>query len=191
MQNAPKTLSRRTVASGLAWSVPAVATVAAAPAFAASPCVCPEVTVRGEAVKHPGQNKLGTKQAYGFDIRVTNPTSYIVQVSPGTATVDFEKFGERSGDVLLFDKSICQAGATRLQAGDSKLTLDPGASTELYYVVNNTGNSANESGCITSTLVVTLLNSDGTPVDQDDDCAASCEVVFLPQTCFDETPPTC
>ncbi|MDO5634817.1 MAG: hypothetical protein Q4G34_08110 [Micrococcus sp.] len=34
---APATVSRRSVATGIAWSVPAIASVAAAPAFAASP----------------------------------------------------------------------------------------------------------------------------------------------------------
>lgn len=40
-----RAVSRRTVVAGLAWSVPAIAATAAAPAFAASPEACDPVTV--------------------------------------------------------------------------------------------------------------------------------------------------
>lgn len=47
--------SRRTVARGAVWSVPVVAASVAAPAFAASPCNCPEFWVPG----FPSSGTLG------------------------------------------------------------------------------------------------------------------------------------
>lgn len=49
-----KTLSRRSVTAGIAWSVPAVAAVSAAPLAAASP-VCISVEGVGDAWKYPEQ----------------------------------------------------------------------------------------------------------------------------------------
>lgn len=54
MQQNTSSLSRRKVTAGLAWSVPAVAAVAATP-FAAASHHCPTVTGVGDAVKYPGR----------------------------------------------------------------------------------------------------------------------------------------
>ena len=50
-------VTRRTVARGLAWSVPVVAVVSAAPAFASTPPPL-VVTQQGNACKHPGNPKF-------------------------------------------------------------------------------------------------------------------------------------
>lgn len=185
MQKKQNALSRRTVTSGLAWSVPAVAAVSTAPFAAASPVVCPKVKVIGEAVKFPGNSHGGgIRQAYGFDIVVTNNTELPVRITPGTAKVNFKKFGERTGEARLYDKSPCNADATLLEAGSSLLALEPGQSTPLFYLVNNTGNSANEAGCITSTLKVEIVGAAAADTEV-------CDTIFLPERCFDETPPTC
>ena len=69
--DSPAPINRRTVAKGIAWSVPAVAIAGAAPAFALSGQP-PKLTFLG-ACKFPGNNCGGTvKQAYGFRFKVTN-----------------------------------------------------------------------------------------------------------------------
>lgn len=65
------TVSRRTVAKGLAWSVPAVAVAAATPAYAASP-ICIEVTYGGDACKEPGNASPETPKAYNLSFVFTN-----------------------------------------------------------------------------------------------------------------------
>ena len=50
--------------------------------------------------------------------------------------------------------------------------------------MNETGNSANESGCIHSTITVELASGEWPEGDE-------CESVRNETVCFDETPPTC
>lgn len=177
MQNTPKTISRRTVASGLAWSVPAVATVAAAPAFAASPrCINASA---GDVVKYPGNSGL-FKQGYGFELTVTNPTEGTVAVSPGTGYVQFDKKRE-NGTVRLFSADPCKGGK-ELKLGDELLVLEPGESITLWLVLDKTGNSANDSGCVVFNLKVRLVS--GT-VGGD----GLCDTAPVTDACFGATTP--
>lgn len=179
-----KTISRRKVAAGMAWSVPAVAAVSAAPAFAVSP-KCPSTTVTGEAVKYPGNSKAaGTKHGYGFPLTVTNNTDQTVRITPGTAYVEFDKKGRvNAGGVKFFDGDPCNGGK-QISLDDEKLVLSPGESLELWYVVDRTGNSSNESGCIHSTITVELVSGEWPEGEE-------CESVRNEEACFGDTPPQC
>ena len=177
-----KNISRRTVTAGMAWSVPAVAVASAAPAFAAS-TVCPSTKVTGDAVKYPGKSSFGTKQAYGFPLEITNTTDQIIVIAPGTAYVEFDKKDRvDAGSVIFYDGDPCKGG--KPITDKDALTLEPGASLSLWYVVNETGNSANESGCIHSTITVELASGEWPEGDE-------CESVRNETVCFDETPPSC
>lgn len=177
-----KNISRRTVTAGMAWSIPAVAAVSAAPLAAASP-VCPSTKVTGDAVKYPGNSSFGTKHAYGFPVAITNTTQESLRIAPGTAYVQFAKKGRADGGVLFFNGDPCQGGR-QIPLEDELLVLDPGETLELWYVVNETGNSANESGCIHSTITVELVSGEWPEGDE-------CESVRNETVCFDETPPSC
>ena len=183
MQKNTSTLSRRKVTAGIAWSVPAVAAVAAAPFAAASPTGCVSA-VPGAAVKFPGSSGPdGIKQAYGFDIIITNTSPTAVYVNPGTVTVEFKGHPTRSGEALLYTASPCEGG-TRLAAMDPELLLQPGESETYYYVVNQTGNSAQESGCVKGKLQLALPTSAPEGADLCNDGV----VEF--SNCFKTTPPT-
>ena len=176
-----KTISRRKVTAGMAWSVPAVAAVSAAPFAAASP-TCPTTEVKGDAVKYPGNSSFGTKHAYGFPLKITNTTEATIRVSPGTAFVTFDKKGRvDAGGVKFFNGDPCDGGV-EISPDDEMLVLDPGEPIEIWYVVDRAGNSANESGCITSTISVSLLTGE---------LPEGCESVRNEKVCFSETPPTC
>lgn len=180
MQKNTSSLSRRKVTAGLAWSVPAVAAVAAAP-FAAASHHCPTVTGVGNAVKYPGTSKTGLKQAYGFPITVTNTTDDTILLTPGDVTVKFDKKDTvTNAKVALYSKSPCDGG---VPLTEEQLTLAPGESLTLFYVANETGNSANDGGCIDGNIRVELVG--GTMTDSD------CGTVTVPRVCFSETPPSC
>ncbi|MCR8674312.1 hypothetical protein NWP10_00515 [Micrococcus sp. HG099] len=186
MQQNTSSLSRRKVTAGLAWSVPAVAAVSAAPAFAASP-ICPDVVEVGEVVKFPGNNKNpgdnenGIKQAYGFWVTVKNDTQETVTLTPSTVTVTFDKNPEKpfTGTSLLYNGDPTKGGV--LLTEDQR-TLAPGEELTIFYVINNTGNSSNESGCIEGTIGVKLV---GAPQSS----GQMCPSVPVPKVCFEETPP--
>ncbi|MCG7423039.1 hypothetical protein MHY29_09465 [Micrococcus sp. ACRRV] len=183
MQTTPKTVNRRTVSAGIAWSVPAVAAVAAAPFAAASPTGCVNVT-SGTAEKFPGGGHPdGIKQAYGFTITITNTSPTPVYVNPGTVTVVFGGHTTRNGEARLYTASPCRGGR-RLAAMDPELLLQPGESETYYYVVNNTGNSAQESGCVKGKLQLALPK--GAPEGAD---LCNGGVVDF-SNCFETTPPT-
>ena len=73
MTNETSGISRRTLAKGAAWAVPAVAVAAATPAMAASPKPCVGavcVTLTGDACKHPGNPKW-----YHFGVTIKNSST--------------------------------------------------------------------------------------------------------------------
>lgn len=178
-QNTPS-LSRRKVTAGIAWSVPAVAAVAAAPAFAASPKCISGAT--GDVVKFPG-NSTGIKQGYGFPVTLTNPTGSSLRISPRSVIVDFDKKGEYAGGTLAIYTADPCAGGKPITPGSDALLLEPGETVTLYLVISNTGSSANDSGCIEARLGVQLVT--GQP-----SVPELCDVYEVPRTCFSDTPPT-
>lgn len=178
-----KHISRRTVTAGIAWAVPAVAAVSAAPFAVASP-TCPTTSVTGAAVKYPGASKFGTKHAYGFPVTITNTTGQTLRIAPGDAYVVFDKKGRvDAGGVLFYDGDPC-TGGQQISLEDEVLVLEAGEHIDLWYVVDRAGNSANESGCIVSTVRVELQSGEWPE-------GGGCESVRNEQVCFDQTPPTC
>ncbi|QGY89751.1 hypothetical protein [Micrococcus luteus] len=183
MQKNTSTLSRRKVTAGIAWSVPAVAAVAAAPFAAASPTGCVSA-VPGAAVKFPGgSGPDGIKHGYGFEVTITNDSPIAVYVNPGTVTVAFDGHPTRNGEARLYTAHPC-SGGTRLAAMDPALLLQPGESKTYYYVVNNTGNSGEETGCVKGKLKLALPT--GAPEGAD---LCNGGVVDF-SNCFRTTPPT-
>ncbi|WP_220489357.1 hypothetical protein [Tessaracoccus sp. MC1679] len=84
-------INRRTVAKGIAWSVPAVAVAGAAPAFAASRCVPKPVVDGTKSCK-----KAGSEQSYklyfgisgaGCDLGTCTGTITQIKEKTGQATV--------------------------------------------------------------------------------------------------------
>lgn len=85
-ENEPKRISRRTVAKGLAWAIPAVPLVVAAPAYAQSP-QCLSVTLTGDSCKWPGS---GNQWSYRFTLCFKNSCG-------GTYTVWVDSLRNNSG----------------------------------------------------------------------------------------------
>ncbi|MGA4507749.1 hypothetical protein ACQB6R_01795 [Propionibacteriaceae bacterium G1746] len=85
-----KVVSRRTVATGIAWSVPAVAVASAVPAYAVSGT--PPTIKGGKAYKWPGNSCPGTptftdaQKAYLFTFRVTNTSDKTIYLYSATIT---------------------------------------------------------------------------------------------------------
>lgn len=188
MQKNTSPLSRRKVTAGIAWSVPAVAAVAAAPFAAASPsCVN---TVSTGPVKYPGNSTGGggeLKHAYGFSVTVTNPTRGRIRLSAKSVLIDLEKKDTYTdGRLMIFNKDPC-LGGVQLNGNSDLLILEPsgtaGDTRTFWFVVGNTGNSANEAGCIHATLGVALVNG-SQPV------ANLCTEVEVDEACFTATPPS-
>ena len=189
MQKNTSPLSRRKVTAGIAWSVPAVAAVAAAPFAAASPsCVN---TASTKPVKYPGNSTGGggkLKHAYGFSVTVTNPTRGRIRLSAKSVLIDFEKKGTYTGaQLMIFDKDPC-LGGVQLNGNSDRLILEPsgtaGDTRTFWFVVSNTGNSANESGCVKGKLQLALPK--GAPEGAD---LCNDGVVEF-SNCFETTPPT-
>lgn len=84
-------VSRRTVAKGMAWTVPVVTVASATPAFAASPAEPPDPEFDFDtAWKNPGgsctEEGCIQKHSYGVTVAVTNPSpdDYIIQFTSYT-----------------------------------------------------------------------------------------------------------
>ena len=76
-----KQISRRTVAKGIAWSVPAITLASALPAHAVSGVIIPSAL--GSACKHPGNPKY-----YHFQFAFTNTSTDDITVSLTSMTVN-------------------------------------------------------------------------------------------------------
>lgn len=118
--------SRRTVAKGVAWTVPAVAVASAMPAFASSPLppVTPPTPNVGATCKHPGNScgKNGWTHAYRYEFCMTNKTANEV-------VVNFPKM-----DVN---------GKTQVPI-PTTITVPAGVTDYCFWIlVNKQGNSAN------------------------------------------------
>lgn len=69
-------ISRRTLAKGMAWSVPAVVVASAVPAYAASPVVPPPVKLTGRSCKIPGGSVSSDwKDGAVYETVLTNTTN--------------------------------------------------------------------------------------------------------------------
>jgi hypothetical protein len=106
-------ISRRTVAKGMAWSVPAIALAVPTPAYAvASPGF---ITLTGDGCKLPG-NATDIFKGYAFEALINNPTNTAVTVS----ITDITLKGEDLGDVTVVNLATCtELGSTFVVAGNT------------------------------------------------------------------------
>lgn len=143
-----KTISRRAVAGGMAWSVPAIAFASAAPAATVSPLFT--VDPVGGACKYPGK-KYGLDHAYMIPVQITNIANERVCVSYVSGSVTFERNVPSGSPGWWTDKPHLPGAAPLV--GD--VCLDPGDWRTLYYVIDNAGNSGNRAGVLTGTYLGT------------------------------------
>lgn len=83
-------VSRRTLAKGAAWSVPAAAVIAVAPSVAASPQT-PTVTATDTACKLPGascQSTVGVTKGYGVGVVICASEDTVFTFGPASVSMD-------------------------------------------------------------------------------------------------------
>ena len=146
-QREDRRISRRTIAKGAAWAIPAVPLVVATPAYAASGGG-PSVDL-GDACKLPG-NSCGNVfvKGYVFEVSITNTTDKPIYL--------FDQAGfeilitENSPDISLFFQAAVYAtdpdGAGPIQVGDVvtfPVLLPPGNTIVLVLNAGENGNSQN------------------------------------------------
>ena len=135
-----KTISRRAVAGGMAWSVPAIAFASAAPAATVSPLFTAQA---GTVCKYPGGSVKGVKHAYMFPLTVTNVANEEVCVKIVGGYVTFA-----SGQTAGTPKWYINPPHSGNVLAPNEVCLPAGGSVTYYYVVDQTGSSANQSGTV-------------------------------------------
>lgn len=136
-------ISRRTLAKGVAWSVPAVAVASAVPAFAASPPEPPPVNLTGRSCKIPGGSANGEwndGSVYETVLTNTTGTAQVFEITGfrrGTASQD----GDQVAVVKLSTLPASVACCTNLVNPAGTFTV-PANSTGTYaFVTRNWGSS--------------------------------------------------
>lgn len=135
-----KTISRRAVASGMAWSVPAIAFASAAPAATVSPLFTAQA---GTVCKYPGGSVTGVKHAYMFPRTLTNVANEEVCVKIVEGYVTFA-IGQPVGTPKWYINPPHSGNVL----APNEVCLPAGGSVTYYYVVDQTGSSANRSGTV-------------------------------------------
>lgn len=148
-QREDRRISRRTIAKGAAWAIPAVPLAVATPAYAASGGG-PTIVV-GDACKLPG-NSCGNVfvKGYIFDVTITNTTDKDIYL--------FNQAGfpilitDTNPDITLFFQAAVYAtdpdGGGPIQVGDVvtfPVLLEAGESIAIVLNAGENGNSANQS----------------------------------------------
>lgn len=139
-QREDRRISRRTIAKGAAWAIPAVPLVVATPAYAASGGG-PSIVV-GDACKLPG-NSCGNVfvKGYVFDVTITNTTDkdiYLFHEAGFLIT-----FTEDNPDITLFFQAAVDATTGDVIA--FPFLLEAGESIAIVLNAGENGNSANQS----------------------------------------------
>ncbi len=118
--------SRRQIAKGAAWAVPAVTVAAAAPALAASPTVCPAGTLTVATLCPPLLSTTSLR------FRITNPAGSGCTVPAGTP-LTLNVSGLAGLDATLLNGINANAGVLFTTATDATLqqALAPGQSITL------------------------------------------------------------
>lgn len=157
MNNADtRSVSRRTVAKGLAWSVPAVTLATQLPAFATSPdpIDIPPSIDGNVAHKCPGNSHvIGHGVIFG-PIQVKSTAQADVAVS----------FSFESSSIYGAVAYVSTDGGKTLQSGSS-ITVPAGETIEVY-VVSTRGSSKNGAGSLTINYTYTVdgVTKSGTTV---------------------------
>ena len=158
----PSGVSRRSVAKGLAWSVPAVAVASAAPAFAASGA--PPVLTFQSACKYPGNSCSSRPKGYSLYFRIDNPTGKTIYIYTVTIT-------SVTGTPLTFAFSV----------PGLPVAVPAGGSVVAEFVASS-GNSAQQGF---SADVTVTWGHNPTPPDPDNHPPVTTRIVVT------ETPPNC
>lgn len=142
-------ISRRTLAKGAAWAVPAVAVAAAAPARAASGGP-PRVTVL-DACKQPGnscntgQRPFGFVKGYTFTVRIDNPTTEDIYIYTNEDNTPGPYFNVTSSVPFSYESARLftpgSPGTIGAPVGDSLLI--PAGGT--VYIIINAGTNSNSA----------------------------------------------
>ncbi|TQM58476.1 hypothetical protein FBY41_3843 [Humibacillus xanthopallidus] len=158
----PSGVSRRSVAKGIAWSVPAVAVASAAPALAASGAA--PVPTFISACKYPGNSCSTRPKGYSLYFQIANPTSKTIYVY----TVSIANL---SGSALSFQFSVPPV----------PITVPANGSVSTEFVASS-GNSAQQG--FSADITITWGHNP-TPPDPDNHPAITTRVNVV------DTPPNC
>lgn len=138
-------VSRRTVAKGAAWAVPAIAVAGAAPAMAASPGL---IELSGAGCKLPG-NSNSTFKGYAFALTASNTTTSSVTIQINSVTLN----GEDLGDAIVVNLDTCTMLGTV-----NELVLPAGTSYDnLALLTSNAASSANGTLAVNYTVTETSM----------------------------------
>lgn len=137
------TISRRTLAKGTAWAVPAVAVASVAPSVAASPIVT--VSEAGKACKLPG-NSCGGQ---GYNKGYLQPLEICNNSNTATITVTITE----PAYLLINGKRV------QFHPNPKTFTVDPGDCQRVILNLNLQDNSTNSS--IKGTIKWTYESTDG------------------------------
>ncbi|NLT25725.1 MAG: hypothetical protein GXX90_03555 [Microbacteriaceae bacterium] len=160
----PRGISRRTVAAGAAWAVPAVLFAGAAPAFAVSPVISGTYE---STCKYPGNSIQGCK----FGYRTVTTWTSTAPVDVDVAFTFSATWDSGASLVRVFVDGVEQTGTT---------ATIPAGSTVNIVLIASSSNSANSSGTLTITGTYTYNDNSITETIQ--------EYFSSSNPCSDETP---
>ena len=137
---APRTVTRRTVAKAMAWAVPVIAVAAAVPAYAASQNF---LTARAAACKLPGSSG-GVFKGYALGFAAQNPTDGLILITIDSLVLN----GEPLGNLRVLNLDGC------VNLGGNAFPLGAlSAYPNLAVLTSDAGNS--QAGTLTATYTVT------------------------------------
>lgn len=146
---APQGLTRRTVAKGAAWAVPAVAVVTPTRAMAASPGT---VSLTGQNCKLPGSSSAPFTNGAVYLATITNTTNLPITIG----LTSFTRGGAVQTEVGVVKLSSSPAGAccTNLTAGvnNNSFTVAANSSGTYAIVTADFANSANNNVSVAYTV---------------------------------------
>lgn len=136
----PTLVTRRTVARGAAWAVPAIAVGAAAPHAAASAPPPPTVTFTGQGCKLPGQS---TDYPWGYRL-----TFDVVASGPDVITFDPDTVTAPGGQGIL----IAPTTGIALLTGSNHVTVTIGCTNSANGTATIVWTSLGGAGVATATI---------------------------------------
>ena len=164
-----KTISRRTVAKGAAWTTPVILGGVAAPAYAASGQT-PQLSL-GQACKAPGNSCNPFRKGYVVPLTITNPSSkdiwvYVpptITTSGTTLNLQYAGYDDGSGTL--------NTGHIKIPAGSSvtvKLNATSDNSANQVFTLSMTftwGHTSNPAGDTEHSPITVTTTVPGTPPD--------------------------
>jgi hypothetical protein len=139
-REAPGGISRRTVATAMAWAVPVIAVAAPVPAFAAS---VPLLTSIGAACKLPG-NSQNLYKGYALGFAASNPYDVPIIITIDSLILN----GTSLGNLQIINLVGC------IKLGGNTISLAPNSSYSRLVVLTKDAVSS-QAGTLTGTYTVT------------------------------------